>query len=116
MNQLNAVGSVGGMAMAMLGGAWVPVATMPGWAQAVAPALPTYWAMQGLRGVILKGRGVPDVVVPVLVMAGFGLLYTVIAAAKFRFEDPKLYSADTANSSQLPAANPAAPRVPHRGR
>lgn len=31
------------------------------------------------------------VVVPVLVMAGFGLLYTVIAAAKFRFEDPKFY-------------------------
>jgi ABC-2 type transport system permease protein len=91
MNQLNAVGSVGGMAMAMLGGAWVPVATMPGWAQAVAPALPTYWAMQGFRGVILEGRGMPHVVVPVLVMAGFGLLYTAIAAAKFRFEDTKLY-------------------------
>jgi len=91
MNQLNAVGSVGGMAMAMLGGAWVPVAVMPGWAQAVAPALPTYWAMEGFRGVILEGKGVPHVVVPVLVMAGFGLLYTVIAAARFRFEDTKVY-------------------------
>jgi hypothetical protein len=30
-------------------------------------------------------------VVPVLVMAGFGLLYTVIAAARFRFEDTKVY-------------------------
>ncbi len=91
MNQLSAVGSVGGMAMAMLGGAWVPVATMPGWAQAVAPFLPTYWAMQGFRGVILEGKGVPGVIVPVLVMAGFGLLYTVIAAARFRFEDTKVY-------------------------
>jgi ABC-2 type transport system permease protein len=91
MNQLNAVGSVGGMAMAMLGGAWVPVASMPGWAQAVAPALPTYWAMEGFRDVILGGRGVPHVVVPVLVMAGFALLYTVIAAARFRFEDTKVY-------------------------
>jgi len=91
MNQLNAVGSVGGMAMAMLGGAWVPVATMPGWAQAIAPALPTYWAMKGFRGVILEGRGVPGVIVPVLVMAGFGLLYTVVAAARFRFEDTKVY-------------------------
>jgi ABC-2 type transport system permease protein len=91
MNQLNAVGSVGGMAMAMLGGAWVPIASMPGWAQAIAPALPTYWAMRGFRGVILEGRGVSHVVVPVLVMAGFALLYTVIAAVRFRFEDTKVY-------------------------
>jgi ABC-2 type transport system permease protein len=91
MNQLNAIGSVGGMAMAMLGGAWVPVATMPGWAQAVAPALPTYWAMQGFRGVILEGEGVSEVMVPVLVMLGFGAIYTAVAAARFRFEDTKVY-------------------------
>jgi ABC-2 type transport system permease protein len=91
MNQLNAIGSVGGMAMAMLGGAWVPVATMPGWAQAIAPALPTYWAMQGFRGVILEGEGVSDVMVPVLVMLAFGAIYTAVAAAKFRFEDTKVY-------------------------
>jgi ABC-2 type transport system permease protein len=91
MNQLNAVGSVGGMAMAMLGGAWVPVAMMPAWAKAVAPALPTYWAMEGFREVILLGRGLTAVIVPILVMVGFGLLYTVIAAAKFRFEDTKVY-------------------------
>lgn len=91
MNQLNAVGSVGGMAMAMLGGAWVPVAMMPGWAQAVAPALPTYWAMQGFRDVILHGEGVSAVLVPVVVMLGFGALYTAVAAARFRFEDTKVY-------------------------
>jgi ABC-2 type transport system permease protein len=91
MNQLNAIGSVGGMAMAMLGGAWVPVSTMPGWAQAVAPALPTYWAMEGFRDVILEGKGVQQVAVSLLVMVGFALLYTAIAAAKFRFEDTKVY-------------------------
>jgi len=91
MNQLNAVGSVGGMAMAMLGGAWVPVSTMPGWAQAVAPALPTYWAMEGFRDVILEGKGVTAVAFPLLVMVGFGALYTAVAAARFRFEDTKVY-------------------------
>jgi ABC-2 type transport system permease protein len=91
MNQLNAVGSVGGMAMAMLGGAWVPVALMPGWAQAVAPALPTYWAMRGFRDVILEGAGVTAVLVPVLVMLAFGAVYTGVAAARFRFEDTKTY-------------------------
>jgi ABC-2 type transport system permease protein len=91
MNQLNAVGSVGGMAMAMLGGAWVPVALMPGWAQAVAPVLPTYWAMRGFRDVILGGEGVSAVVLPVGVMLGMGLLFTVVAAMRFRFEDTKVY-------------------------
>ena len=79
------------MAMALLGGAWVPVSTMPEWAQAVAPALPTYWAMEGFRDVILEGAGLRDVVVPTLVIGGFAVLFTLLAAAKFRFEDTKVY-------------------------
>lgn len=91
MNQLNAVGSVGGMALALLGGAWVPVETMPGWAQAVAPALPTYWAMEGFRDVILEGGGFAAVGFPVLVLLGFGVVFTLLTAWKFRFEDTKVY-------------------------
>lgn len=91
MNQLNAIGSVGGMAMAMLGGAWVPVSAMPGWAQAIAPAIPTYWSMEGFQKVILERGGLGDVLLPVVVMAAFGALFTVLAAWKFRFEDAKVY-------------------------
>jgi ABC-2 type transport system permease protein len=91
MQQLNAIGSMGGFAMAMLGGAWVPVASMPGWAQAIAPVLPTYWAMQAFRTVILDGGGLADVVQPIMILAGFGVLFTVLAAAKFRFEESKAY-------------------------
>jgi len=91
MNQLNAIGSVGGMAMAMLGGAWVPVSAMPGWAQAIAPFIPTYWAMEGFQTVILEAGGLADVVTPVAVMIGFGVLFTGLAAWKFRFEDAKVY-------------------------
>lgn len=91
MNQLNAIGSVGGMAMAMLGGSFVPVSAMPGWAQAVAPTMPTYWAMKGFRSLILEAGGIADVLVPVLVLAGFGAAFTVLAALRFRFEDSKVY-------------------------
>jgi ABC-2 type transport system permease protein len=91
MNQLNAVGSVGAMALAMLGGAWVPVATMPAWAQAVAPAIPTYWAMEGFQDVILDGAGVSAVITPALVLVAFGALFTLLAAWRFRFEDTKVY-------------------------
>ncbi len=91
MQQLNAIGSVGAFGMAMLGGAWVPVASMPGWAQAIAPAMPTYWAMKAFRSVILQGGGTGDILVPLLVMAGFGVGFTVMAAARFRLEDAKAY-------------------------
>jgi ABC-2 type transport system permease protein len=91
MNQLNAIGSIGGVAMAMLGGAWVPVDVMPTWAQAIAPILPTYWAMQGFEDVILQGAGLAQVVTPIVIIAAFGLLFAVLAAWKFRFEDSKVY-------------------------
>lgn len=91
MGQLNAVGSVGGMALALLGGAWVPVDTMPGWAQAVAPFLPTYWAMEGFRESILEAGGITSAFVPVAVLAAFTALFTAVAASRFRFEDAKVY-------------------------
>lgn len=91
MQQLNAIGSVGAFGMAMLGGTWVPVAAMPGWAQTIAPALPTYWAMKGFRSVILEGGGVGDILVPLLVLVGFGIAFTIMAAARFRLEESKAY-------------------------
>lgn len=91
MQQLNAIGSVGAFGMAMLGGAWVPVSSMPGWAQAIAPAMPTYWAMDAFRSVILERGGLGEVVAPVLMLVGFGVLFTILAAARFRFEDAKAY-------------------------
>ena len=91
MGQLNAIGSVGGMAMAMMGGSWIPVSAMPGWAQLVAPALPSYWAMEGFRGLVLDGAGVVDVLPHAAVLLGFGVLFTALAAWRFRFEDSKVY-------------------------
>jgi ABC-2 type transport system permease protein len=89
--QLNALGSVGGFVLGMLGGAFVPVAAMPGWAQAIGPFMPTYWAMRGMRSVVIDSCGIGDVVAPVLVMLGKGLLLAVFAATRFRFQDTKIY-------------------------
>jgi ABC-2 type transport system permease protein len=39
--------------LSALGGAMVPLTTLPGWAQAIAPASPGYWAMSALRSAVL---------------------------------------------------------------
>jgi ABC-2 type transport system permease protein len=91
MQQLNAISSVGAFAMAMLGGAWVPADAMPGWAQAIAPVMPTYWAMEAFRSLILENGTLGDVILPIIVLIGFGVLFTILAAAKFRFEETKAY-------------------------
>lgn len=90
MNQLNAVGSVGGTALALLGGAWVPVEAMPGWAEAVAPALPTYWAMEGFRDVVLDGLGVTSVLPEVAALCAFAALFAVVAVSRFRLETARV--------------------------
>ncbi|MEV6929278.1 ABC transporter permease [Dactylosporangium sp. NPDC051485] len=46
--ELSAVNDLGGMFFTVLGGAMVPLALLPGWLRAAAPASPGYWALHGL--------------------------------------------------------------------
>lgn len=89
--QLNAIGSLGSMLFGILGGAFIPFAVMPGWAQTLAPATPTYWAMRGFRSVTLDAGGVSTVVLPVLVLLGMAAVFAAVAAWKFRFEETRIY-------------------------
>jgi ABC-2 type transport system permease protein len=50
--ELSAVTDIGSMIFTCLGGALVPLAAMPDWARAIAPASPGYWAMRGLTGAL----------------------------------------------------------------
>jgi ABC-2 type transport system permease protein len=88
--QLNALTNIGTMVLGGLGGAITPITSLPDWARAIAPAVPSYWAMRGYRTVILDGGGVADVLVPVAVLLAFGIGYALIAAFRFRMEDTKL--------------------------
>ncbi|MPZ73089.1 MAG: ABC transporter permease subunit [Nitriliruptorales bacterium] len=89
--QLNALGSLGSMLFGIIGGAFVPVAFMPAWARAIAPATPTYWAMRGFRSVTLDAGGLGSVALPVVVLLGMAALFGAIAAMKFRFEETRIY-------------------------
>jgi ABC-2 type transport system permease protein len=85
--QANALIYVGGLACACLGGALMPYSTLPAWAQAVAPAIPHYWAMRGYQNAILdQGE---SVVLPLAVLLFFAVTFAAIAAWRLRFEETK---------------------------
>jgi ABC-2 type transport system permease protein len=85
--QANAVTYVGGVLLACLGGALVPYSTLPGWAKAISPAVPHYWAMRGYQDVIL-GRG-GGIALPVAMLLAFAAVLGLLAAWRMRFEDTK---------------------------
>lgn len=93
VNQLNGFQNVGAMVFAGLGGALVPLEQLPGFARAIAPATPAYWAMRGHRSVFLESGGVVDVLVPVLVLLGAALVLSLVAAARFRVDETKEFFA-----------------------
>lgn len=88
--QLNAITNAGAMLLGGLGGALTPVEMLPGWAQAIAPAAPTYWAMEGFRSVTMESGGVGDVLRPIGVLLAFTALFLTVAVKRFQVEETKV--------------------------
>lgn len=88
--QLNAISNAGAMLLGGLGGALTPVEMLPSWAQAIAPAAPTYWAMQGFRTVTMQGGGLGDVARPVGMLFAFTAAFLAVAVNRFQVEDTKV--------------------------
>lgn len=88
--QLQAATNIGTMVLAGLGGAITPITSLPDWARAIAPAVPSYWAMRGYRTVILSDGGIEDVLLPVAVLVGFAVGFAGVALLRFRMEEAKV--------------------------
>jgi ABC-2 type transport system permease protein len=74
---------------AALGGALTPVSVLPDAAQEVAPATPSYWALEACREVILEGEGLSAMWAPAGALTLFTLSFAVVAFAAFRFTESK---------------------------
>jgi ABC-2 type transport system permease protein len=90
MIQLNALANLLALLLAGFGGALSPLGSLPGWARAVAPATPTYWAMRGFRAVILDGKGLTSALPSVAMLMVFTAIFSAVAAARFRFNESKI--------------------------
>ncbi len=89
IQQANALAFGGIVLFGALGGALVPLDTLPGWARAVAPATPTYWTMRGFRSVILAGHGLSSLLLPLTVLLAMSAAFLAISLARFHFSDQK---------------------------
>ena len=89
--QLNTYANLGAIVFAVIGGAMVPTSVLPSWVQTLGHFTPTFWAMDGLLGVVLDGDGVVDVVRPTLILLLFTAGFAAIAALKFRVEETKIF-------------------------
>ena len=75
-----------GMVMAMLGGCWYPIELFPQVMRSAAQALPTYWSMQGMLDILVRGQGVEDILLESGVLLGFALVFFLIGVLRFRYE------------------------------
>ena len=76
--QAGSVGWLMSMGLAALGGCWWPAEVTPRWFQSAAHLLPTAWAMDGFHSLISFGYGLESVLLPSLVLLGFGLLFSIL--------------------------------------
>ena len=72
--------------MVMLSGAWIPSFMFPKWLIAFTQIIPARWAVDALDGVIWRGFGWSETMLPVAILIGFAALFGSIAVARFRWD------------------------------
>ncbi|MDP9334540.1 MAG: ABC transporter permease [Actinomycetota bacterium] len=88
--QMNAVGFLGATVLGAIGGALVPLNTLPHWIRHLSPATPQYWAMRATRDLIIDGRAANSAILPIVVLAMFTSGFALIAIRRLRFDETKL--------------------------
>ncbi len=81
--QAEAAGVIAVILMSMLGGTWWPAEVLPSHMQVLAKAVPSGWAMQGFVDLIMRGAGLPEVALPLLVLFAFGAAFISVGLILF---------------------------------
>lgn len=93
VNQLQALVNIGALVLGGIGGALIPIEQLPGWAQAISPFTPHYWAMEGHLSIFLESAGLPDVWPSLVVLVSIGLVASALAVVRFREDETKEFFA-----------------------
>ncbi len=79
------IGMLLGGLSTVLGGVFYPVSAMPNWMQDVAYCLPITYALEAIRGVLLQGEGLAQVLPQLLVLLAFAIILIPISLICFHF-------------------------------
>jgi ABC-2 type transport system permease protein len=85
--QLNAFGFLGATVLGAIGGALVPLSTLPHWVRHLSPVTPQYWAMRATDDLVLHGTAAGAILLPIIVLAAFMFVSIAIAVRRLRFDD-----------------------------
>jgi len=69
-----------------MGGAWMPLEITGKTFQTIGHLLPTAWAMDGFKDILIRGLGVGAVLPSVAIMMGYAVVLFAIGAWRFKFE------------------------------
>ena len=83
--QIGNLGSALILVMSFTGGAWWPRFAMPHWLQAVCPALPTFWATEGLAAATWRGLPLSSALLPAGLLVGYGVLFALVGMRSFKW-------------------------------
>ncbi|MBN1178238.1 MAG: ABC transporter permease [Anaerolineae bacterium] len=72
--------------LSALGGAWMPLEVTPEAFQTVGHLLPTAWAIDGFKNILVRGLGVEAALLPAGIMLAYGVAFFALALWRFRFE------------------------------
>ena len=67
-----------------LGGAWVPLEVTGETFQAIGHFTPVAWAMDGFKGILLRGLTLQGVLLPAAALAGYAILFFALASWRFK--------------------------------
>jgi ABC-2 type transport system permease protein len=85
-SQANGLSIMFGMIFAMMGGCWYPLELFPPVVQNAVKIFPTTWAMEGLLDIVLRGRGLVDILPEAGVLLGFAAVFFAVGVWRFRYE------------------------------
>ncbi len=84
--QADGIALLAAMTLAPLGGAWWPLSIVPEFMRVIGHISPIAWAMDAFTSLIYEGGGLPEVIVPVLVLLGFAAVFFTFGVTRFRYE------------------------------
>jgi ABC-2 type transport system permease protein len=74
------------LAMAGLGGAWMPLELTSKAFQFVGRLTPVAWSIEGFENLVVRGMGLNAVLLPAGILAAFGAVFFGLAVWRFKFE------------------------------